>query len=209
MALKVRVSRREAFGVLGFFGAAISIGAAGRAAAPEPAVDVEVGLRAELLKSAQEAAAAYGFDADAKIIVVDFRWHSSKPRLFVVAPKMGAMKSMLCAHGIGSDKAHAGYATVFSNIPNTGASSLGAYRILGQGYGAKHGPNLLLEGLQPTNDKAKAREIIVHSAWYAEPDFVMEHGKMGRSNGCFVTSDKDRDTLFETLAPGALLYAGA
>ena len=208
MALKFRVSRREALGALGLVGAAVSIGAAGRAAAPEPAVDVEGGLRPELLKSAQESAAAFGFDPDAKMIVVDFKWHSSKPRLFVVAPKAGAVKSMLCAHGIGSDKAHSGYATAFSNVPNSSASSVGAYRVLGQGFGAKHGPNLLLEGLQPTNDNAKARQIIVHSAWYAAPDFVIEHGKMGRSNGCFVTSDKDRDTLFEMLMPGVMLYAG-
>lgn len=208
MALKFRVSRREAFTALGLVGAAISIGAAGRAAAPEPAVDVEGGLRPELLKAAQAAAAAFGFDPDARMVVVDYKWHSSKPRLFVVAPKAGVVKSMLCAHGIGSDKTHSGYATQFSNIPNSSASSIGAYRVLGQGYGAKHGPNLLLEGLQPTNDKARMRQIIVHSAWYAEPDFVMEHEKMGRSNGCFVTSDKDRDTLFEMLSPGTLIYAG-
>jgi hypothetical protein len=193
---------------LGLVGAAVSIGAAGRAAAPEPAVYVEEGLRPELLKAAQDAAAAFAFDSNAKMVVVDFKWHSSKPRLFVVAPKTGAVKSMLCAHGIGSDTAHSGYATTFSNTPNSGASSLGAFRVLGPGYGAKHGPNLLLEGLERTNDKAKAREIIVHSAWYAEPDIVLAQGKMGRSNGCFVTSDKDRDTLFEMLSPGALLYAG-
>lgn len=209
MALKFRMTRREALGAFGLAGAAISIGAAGRAAAPEPAVDVEEGLRPELLQAAKQAAAAYRFDANAKMVVVDFKWHSSKPRLFIVTPETGVMKSMLCAHGIGSDPAHSGYATAFSNVPNSGASSLGAYRILGQGYGPKHGPNLLLEGLQPTNDRAQAREIILHAAWYAESDFVFEHGKMGRSNGCFVTSGKDRDILFETLSPGALLYAGA
>lgn len=208
MTSKFRVSRREAFGALGLVGAAVSIGAAGRAAAPEPAVDVEGGLRPSLLKAAQEASAALGFDPKAKMVVMDFKWHSSKPRLFVVAPETGAVKSMHCAHGIGSDAAHSGYATVFSNVPSSGASSVGAYRVLGQGYGPKHGPNLLLEGLDSTNSKAKAREIIVHAAWYAEPDFVMAHEKMGRSNGCFVTSKKDRDTLFEMLSPGTLLYAG-
>lgn len=205
MASQFRVSRREA---LGLIGASVSIGAAGRAAAPEPAVDVEGGLRSSLFAAAQEAASVYSFESNARMVVVDFKWHSSKPRLFVVSPKSGAVKSMLCAHGLGSDKAHSGYATVFSNTPDTAASSLGAYRVLGQGYGAKHGPNLLLEGLQPTNDHARARQIIIHSAWYAEPDFVLEQGKMGRSNGCFVTSDKDRDTLFEMLTPGTLLYAG-
>lgn len=208
MNSRFRVSRREALGALGLVGAAVSIGAAGRAAAPEPAVDVEGGLRPSLLKAAQDSAAALGFDPKARMVVVDFKWHSSKPRLFVVAPEAGAVKSMLCAHGIGSDKAHSGYASVFSNVPNSGASSIGAYRVIGEGYGPKHGPNLLLEGLNPTNDKAKVREIIVHAAWYAEPDFVMAQEKMGRSNGCFVTSKKDRDTLFEMLSPGTLLYAG-
>ncbi len=205
MAARLRVCRREA---LALIGVATSIGAAVRAAAPEAAIDVEGGLRPELLKAAMQSSAAMGFDPGARMVVVDFKWHSSKPRLFVVTPETGAMKSMLCAHGLGSDQGHSGYATVFSNVPNSSASSLGAYRVLGQGYGAKHGPNLLLEGLQPTNDQAKARQIIVHSAWYAEPDFVAEQGKMGRSNGCFVTSDKDRDTLFEMLTPGTLLYAG-
>jgi len=165
-------------------------------------------IRPDLMQAALAAAKAEGFDAGERMVIVDFKVHSSRPRLFVLTPKTGAVKAMHCAHGVGSDEAHTGYAKVFSNVPESGTSSLGAYRILGQGYGAKHGPNLLIDGLESSNDKARERAIIIHSAWYADPAVIKQQGKMGRSNGCFVTSDSDRDTLFEMLKPGMFLYAG-
>ncbi|MET0545509.1 MAG: murein L,D-transpeptidase catalytic domain-containing protein [Caulobacterales bacterium] len=209
MDSKHSVSRRSALTLLGG-----GILAAGQAfASPKeaeaPALDPKGLVRPELLQAAIAAAADKKITDRSRLLVMDFKRHSSKPRLYLVDRSTGIVEAMNCAHGIGSDARHCGYASVFSNVPNTSASSLGAYRIVGMGQGPKHGPHLALDGLEPSNDKARERAIIIHSAWYAEPDRVREWGKMGRSNGCFATSDADRDRLFAALKPGTLLFAGA
>lgn len=201
-------SRRTALGLLG--GAVLA--ASPVFAAPKESAGAKLDpdglIRPDLLQAALTAAASDKIADRTRMLVMDFKRHSSKPRLYLVDRSTGIVEAMRCAHGIGSDASHCGYAKVFSNVENSGASSLGAYRIDGMGHGPKHGANLLLDGLDSSNSKARPRAIIVHSAWYAEPDRVAEWGKMGRSNGCFVTSDADRDRLFAALKPGSLLYAG-
>ncbi|WP_421732041.1 murein L,D-transpeptidase catalytic domain-containing protein [Brevundimonas sp.] len=52
--------------------------------------------------------------------------------------------------------------------------------------GAQQGPNVLLDGLEYSNDRARERAIIIHGADYADPDFLAREGKLGRSYGCFL-----------------------
>jgi hypothetical protein len=203
------VRRRDALALLcaaAFTGAAGPALSAGGVTVAK--IDPNGLIRPALLKAAFAAAAAHTFKTNDRMAVVDFALHSSKPRLFLVDLKTGDVEAMRSAHGIGSDLDHDGYATVFNNVSGSGASSLGAYRVVGQGAGPKHGPHLALDGLDSSNDLARPRAIIIHAAWYAEPDFVKQSGKMGRSNGCFVTCDADLNSLFAVLKPGTLLYAG-
>ncbi len=144
-----------------------------------------------------------------RIYIVDFQAHSSKPRLFRLDLTTGEATAYRTAHGRGSDPAHTGFAERFSNVPDSNASSVGAYRTAGQAWGSKHGPNVLLDGLDPTNSEVRDRAIIVHGADYCEPSYLAATGKLGRSFGCFAVSQADLNALRPDMDAGRLLFAGA
>lgn len=142
-----------------------------------------------------------------RIYIVDFTLHSARERLYELDVISGAARMFHTAHGVGSDPFHSGFAHGFSNIVDSNASSLGVYRTAGQGWGVRHGQNVLLDGLDTTNDAARQRAIIVHSADYCEPEWLAREGKLGRSNGCFATSYATLDYLRARMDEGRLLYA--
>ena len=47
----------------------------------------------------------------------------------------------------------------------------------------------------------------MHSAWYAEPDQVATHGKLGRSEGCFALPGISHAEAMTRLGSGRLLFA--
>ncbi|RZJ34777.1 MAG: twin-arginine translocation pathway signal, partial [Brevundimonas sp.] len=116
---------------------------------------------------------------------------------------------MRTCHGRGSDPDHSGYARTFSNTPDSYKSSVGAYATAGAGWGAQQGPNVLLDGLEYTNNNARERAIIIHGADYADPDFLAREGKLGRSYGCFSVAHTDLPRLRERMGDGRLLFAWA
>ena len=61
--------------------------------------------------------------------------------------------------------------------------------------------------LDHSNSNAEARAIVVHSAWYAEPNLLSETGRLGRSEGCFALSHDSLREVLERLGPGRFLYA--
>ena len=156
-------------------------------------LDPEGILRKPLLDEALEAMDRHSDRITRKdaIYLVDFTLHSSKPRLFRLDLKTGAVRAFRTAHGLGSDRARTGYATRFSNTPNSDASSVGAYVTLGQSVGARDGANVLLDGLDSTNSEARNRAIIVHAAQYCEVPFLDRFGQLGRSDDCFALSHTD------------------
>lgn len=81
------------------------------------------------------------------------------------------------AHGRGSDPDGDGRINSFSNRAHSNATSLGLYRV-GDAYVGKHGTAYRLHGLDPTNDNAFTRVVVIHSADYVRPHHV------GRSFGC-------------------------
>jgi hypothetical protein len=112
----------------------------------------------------------------------------------------------LVAHGRGSDPAHSGWLEYFSNSVGSEATSNGAY-LTADTYFGKYGHSLRLYGLDHTNNNALARAIVVHSAWYAEPQMVQDHGKLGRSEGCFALPGVSHAEAMTRLGSGRLLYA--
>ena len=122
------------------------------------------------------------------VTVVDYSVPSDKRRLAVADMQSGkVLFYTYVAHGKGSGLK---YATHFSNQPGTDASSLGVF-LTGDTYYGKHGYSLRLRGLDPQfNGAAYSREIVVHSAWYVSKTFAEDHGRMGRSWGCFALSRK-------------------
>jgi hypothetical protein len=138
--------------------------------------------------------------------IADFSRPSSEPRFYLLDTASGRVSSHFVAHGRGSDPDHSGWLERFSNEVNSEASSSGGY-LTGDYYPGKYGTSLRLSGLDPSNSNAEARAIVVHSAWYAEPEVAAEHGKLGRSEGCFALSYNSLQEVLHRLGPGRFLYA--
>jgi hypothetical protein len=138
--------------------------------------------------------------------IVDFTRPSRDPRFFLFDTRSGRVSSHLVAHGRGSDPDHSGYVERFTNSIGSEASSSGGY-LTGDYYPGKYGRSLRLSGLDYSNNNAETRAIVVHSAWYAEPEQVAAHGKLGRSEGCFALSYNSLQQTLARLGPGRLLYA--
>jgi hypothetical protein len=113
---------------------------------------------------------------------------------------------LLVAHGMGSDPRHTGVLERFSNDPGSYATCEGAF-LAADYYVGKHGRSQRLFGLDATNSNALDRAIVVHSAWYANREMIAEHGKLGRSQGCFAVGERDLDRVFASLGQGRMIYA--
>ena len=141
------------------------------------------------------------------IAIVDFALPSAAPRFFLIDILTGETASLLVAHGKGSDPEHSGRLQSFSDAVGSAATSEGAY-LTGETYEGVHGPSRRLAGLDPSNAHAEERAIVIHSAWYANPDVAARQGKLGRSDGCFAFGEQDIALVLARLGRGRLLYAG-
>jgi hypothetical protein len=142
--------------------------------------------------------------ADSRLAVIDYSLPSTTRRLWVFDMRDGKLlQHEYVAHGQGSG---GNYATAFSNDDGSHQSSLGLFRTA-ETYIGGNGYSLRLDGLEPgVNDKARARAIVMHGAWYVDPDFAAKQGRLGRSYGCpalrqqvarvVIDEMKDRNLLF-------------
>ena len=165
-------------------------------------------VRPELMR---RALTALGRHADSirrqdRIGIVDFTAPSAQARFHIVDVVNGTSSSFLVAHGSGSDPSHTGWLHRFSNDEGSNASCEGAF-LASDYYVGKHGRSQRLMGLDPTNSNALSRAIVVHSAWYSNPDMLRTHGMLGRSQGCFAVGEGDLQTVFERLGEGRMIYA--
>jgi hypothetical protein len=138
--------------------------------------------------------------------VVDFSLPSSEARFHVVDLRNGQVESYRVAHGSGSDPRHDGYLEHFSNDFGSYATSNGTYTT-GEYYHGKYGLSMKTHGRDWTNNNAEPRAIVIHNAWYAEPNVLAQNGKLGRSQGCFAFAKVDQRPVMEKLAGGRMIYA--
>jgi len=164
------------------------------------------GIDPQLFARAKAALDQHRIAARDSIGIVDFSKPSSEPRFYVVDLASGAVESHLVCHGRGSDPAHSGYLERFSNDFGSFASSNGAYTT-GDYYQGKYGLSLRVEGLDWSNSNADARAIVIHNAWYAEPEMIQAHGMLGRSEGCFAMPKTSQYAVMRKLAGGRMIYA--
>lgn len=139
--------------------------------------------------------------------IADFGAGSEAERFHIIDLRNGMTNSMLVAHGKGSDPGHTGWLQRFSNVPGSNATSQGAYLTASE-YVGQHGRSRRLIGLDPENDEAEARAIVLHSASYVSPSIATGQGRIGRSLGCLAVSRQDLATAMGHLPPGSLIYAG-
>jgi hypothetical protein len=144
--------------------------------------------------------------------VLDFSAHSGTPRFHLIDRASGrVLQTFRVSHGHGSEGSrNDGFAEVFSNVPDTNASSLGLYRTAETYVSEVYtGLAMRMDGLSPTNSNARSRYIVIHAARYMEPESWKgkKAGRPGLSDGCFVFSKADRDAVVSNLQGGALIYA--
>jgi len=135
--------------------------------------------------------------------VLEFSKFSAKSRFYIINLRTGEVNAAYhVSHGSGSDKDNDGYATYFSNLPGSKASSIGVYKT-GEIYRGKYGTSLRLHGLSPTNSNVYKRAVVIHPSPYVKEANV----KPGRSWGCMAFDYKVSGDVINMLRNGAFIYA--
>ncbi len=166
------------------------------------------GLNPKVLQLGLEAynkAREEGLDNQHILTIIDYTKPSTEKRLWVLdLNNNSVLFNDYVAHGQNSG---GNYASAFSDKPGSLESSLGLF-LTESTYQGKHGYSLRLKGLDKGfNDRAEARDIVVHRADYATAQFAQEHGRLGRSWGCFAVSPTIADSLIHSIKNGTLVFA--
>ncbi len=134
----------------------------------------------ELGLTAYSKAREEGLDNKELLTIIDYSKPSTERRLWVVDVKNAkVLFNTWVAHGKNSGKVNA---TSFSNAPGSLKSSLGVFLTTNEPYIGNNGYSLRVQGLEAgINDKAYARNVVFHGAWYAAADVAKRNGLLGRS----------------------------
>lgn len=149
------------------------------------------------------------------LVIADYSKSKRVPRLLVINPLTGESELFFTAHGKGShakgsiDTGH--MAKRFSNIEGSNMTSLGFYLTDNPynsskstfGPGPRNG--LKMDGLNCSNNNARKRYVVLHTADYVQP-LNGDPNKMGNSAGC-VTVPELRKDIIQKCSGGALVYA--
>ncbi|MGH9381191.1 MAG: murein L,D-transpeptidase catalytic domain family protein [Thermoanaerobaculia bacterium] len=169
-------------------------------AAAAPQADRQViGLALEAWQCAGAAPTAR------RLAVIDYSLPSTAPRLWVFdLERRRLLYVEHVTHGKGSGD---NYARAFSNRHGSLQSSLGLF-VTGETYHGRNGYSLRMDGLESgINDQARARDIVMHGADYANPAFAARFGRLGRSWGCPAVRSEVAREIIDTLRDGQLLFA--
>jgi hypothetical protein len=168
----------------------------------------ELGLEDDLSNTALQAAYQRVLSSQRSVrylAVADMTLPSTAKRLYVIdLLERCLVAHTWVAHGQGSGEL---LCDTFSNQEGSHATSKGLYRVGAEIVSPKHGPALLLHGLDKgVNCQAEAREVIMHGADYVSAEFIQENGRLGRSWGCPAVERAEMARMIEMLADGGLLY---
>ncbi len=140
---------------------------------------------------------------DGILAICDFSQSSKKKRLYIIDTKnYRVLMNTYVAHGKNSGL---DMAERFSNVPESLQSSLGFYVTKGTYFG-KHGLSLKLSGVERGfNDKAEARDVVIHGAEYIGAN-RLSSPYMGRSFGCPAVPQEQSDKVINILKNGTCLF---
>lgn len=146
-------------------------------------------------------------EEDARLAVIDYSRPSTARRMWVFDVARGILlHHEYVAHGSGSGQ---NIATRFSNVEGSHATSLGLFRTA-ETYIGGNGYSLRMDGLDPGfNDNARMRAIVIHGAWYANPDMIARQGRLGRSQGCPALREQVAKVVIDDLKQRQLVFSYA
>ena len=130
--------------------------------------------------------------SDQRIIFIDYSKPSFQKRLWVLEGD----KVLLNCHVSHGKESGFIFAKDFSNQSGSNKSCLGNFKT-SIVYEGKHGLSMKVIGLDKENSNTYQRAIVFHSADYATNNFLMTHGYIGRSLGCFVTSSENNQKIID------------
>lgn len=141
---------------------------------------------------------------DSTLILIDFSLSGNTERFYVIDVRnKKLLYSRLCSHGMNTGEE---FAEDFSNIEGSSQSSLGFY-LTAETYDGNNGLSLRLDGQEKGyNDKARVRNVVIHSAEYCSEEFIEENGRLGRSFGCPALPTDGYEQVIERIKHGACLF---
>jgi hypothetical protein len=165
-------------------------------------------LKPEVLKLALNAynkASTNGAVKKQLLTVIDYSLPSSKQRMWIFDLKKDELLYKLnVAHGRNSGMSTPNH---FSNRNSSKQSSLGTF-VTKETYIGSKGYSLNLQGLEKGfNDHAYSRRVVIHGAWYVEPDFIKRAGRAGRSWGCPSIAKSLAKPVINTIKGGSVIFA--
>lgn len=190
-------------------GAGAGLAGASRAAVQQGLAAAAQGVNPVLVARTLEALARHNAVIWSRDVIgiADFGLPSSHPRFHIVDLLAGTTTSLYVTHGQGSDPQHTGMLQFFADTPDSLCTSEGTY-LMGDDYVGKHGLSRRMLGIDPSNAHVYVRNIVIHSAAYADPALIATQGKLGRSDGCFAFSPAVIGTVLARLGRGRMVYAG-
>lgn len=165
-------------------------------------------LRPSVLKLALKAffnARQQGIESKPVLTVIDYSLPSTAKRMWVLdLDNKKVLFNNLVAHGKGSGT---NYAKYFSDRGGSLQSSLGLF-LTEDTYSGHDGYSLKIKGLEDGfNDKAEARKIVMHGAWYVNENYAAARGRLGLSWGCPAVDKKLAAPIINTIKNGSLMFA--
>lgn len=137
--------------------------------------------------------------------MIDYSLPSNKQRMWVFDLRNERLLyNTYVAHGKNSG---VNVARSFSNRESSKQSSLGTY-ITKNTYIGHKGYSLNLQGLdRGFNDNAYNRRVVIHGAWYVEPEFIKKAGRAGLSWGCPAIAQTLAKPVINTIKNGSVVFA--
>lgn len=146
-----------------------------------------------------------GYAEKPYLTIIDFSKPSNEKRLWVLDLKNGrTLFDTWVSHGKNSGGL---VPTSFSNNPGSLKSSLGVF-VTEEPYIGKNGYSLRLKGVERgINDNAYRRSVVIHGAWYVNPDTIRRYGQAGKSWGCPAVSADLAKPLINTIKENSIVFA--
>lgn len=153
----------------------------------------------------------YNYLADKKRLVnadilsiCDFSQSSRRKRLYII--DLAARKLLVNTYVAHGRRSGGEFARTFSNSPESHKSSLGFF-VTRKTYYGDHGLALKISGIENgINDKADARNIVIHGSRYVGKHFLNSNKFNGRSFGCPAVPVKDTPKVIHTIKDGSCLF---
>ncbi len=138
------------------------------------------------------------------LTIIDFSLSSTKKRMWVLDMKNNkVLFHNLVAHGKNTGGE---FATKFSNTVNSLQSSLGFF-VTAETYYGGNGYSMFIDGMEKEfNSKARDRYVVVHGAKYANPEFISNVGRLGRSYGCPALPTGLTQEIIDVIKDKSVLY---